>query len=70
MAEHPNAALLRRGHQAFSTDRAVALFKIKATRGGKTLDADYREVIRVRNDQAVEEWNFAFDQHTFDDFCS
>ena len=130
MAEHPNAALLRRGHRAFSAgdqatlaeviaknvlwhtagkapisgdyqgrqavfgffaklaelsngtltiedqdflaseDRAVALFKIKATRAGKTLDADYCEVVRVHNDQAVEEWNFAYDQYTFDDFWS
>ncbi len=123
MAEHPNAALLRRGHQAFSKgdqatlaeviaedvlwhtagkgmvsgpyhgrdavfgffaklaeltdgtltiedqdflacdERAVALFKIKATRGSKTLDADCCEVVRVQNSQVVEEWNFAFDQH-------
>ena len=128
MAEHPNAALLRRGHQAFSKgdqatlaeviakdvlwhtagkgavagdyhgrdavfgffaklaelsdgtmtiedqdflasdERAVALFKIKATRGSKKLDADYCEIVRVRNGQTVEEWNFAFDQYTFDDF--
>ena len=130
MAEHPNAALLRRGHQAFSKgdqatlaeviakdvlwhtagkgtvsgdyhgrdavfgffaklaelsdgtmtiedqdflasdERGVALFKIKATRGSKKLDADYCEIVRVRNGQAVEEWNFAFDQYTFDDFWS
>ncbi len=128
MAEHPNAVLLRRGHQAFSKgdqatlaeviaedvlwhtggkgpvsgdyhgrdavfgffakladltdgtltiedqdflasdERAVALYRIKATRGSKTLDADYCEVVRVRDGQTVEEWNFAFDQYAFDNF--
>ncbi len=130
MTEHPNAALLRKGHEAFSTgDRAtlteiiaedalwhvagkspfsgdylgrkgvfglfdkmaelssgtikiedhdflgtdqhaVALFKIIATRGGKTLDANYCEVVHWREGQVVEDWGLACDQNAFDEFWS
>ena len=130
MTEHPNAALLRKGHEAFSTgDRktlseiiaedalwhvagkspisgdyrgreavfgmfdklaelsggtikiedhdflgtdqhAVALCKIIATRGGKTLDANYCEVVHFREGQVVEDWVLAYDQYAFDEFWS
>ena len=130
MAEHPNAALLRKGHEAFSKgdmatlteviaqdtlwhvagkgplardykgreavfgyfkklselsggtmkiedhdflgtdDHAVALFKIMASRAGKTLDASFCEVVHWRNGQVAEDWGFAFDQYAFDEFWS
>ena len=130
MAEHPNAALLRKGHEAFSNgdmatlteiiaentlwhiagkgplagdyqgreavfgffkklgelaggtfkikdhdflgtdDHAVALFKMTAIRAGKTLDANFCEVVHWRNGQIVEDWGFAYDQYAFDEFWS
>lgn len=130
MAEHPNAALLRKGHEAFSNgdmatlteiiaedtlwhiagksplagdyqgreevfgffkkvseltggtfkiedhdflgtdDHAVALFKMTGDRGGKTLDANFCEVVHCRNGQIVEDWGSAYDQYAFDDFWS
>jgi len=130
MAEHPNAAMLRNGHKAFSNgdmatpteiiaedtlwhvagkgplagdyrgreavfgyfkklaemtdgtlkiedhdflgtdDHAVALFKIKATRAGKTLDANFCEIVHWRDGRVVEDWGFAYDQYAFDEFWS
>ncbi len=134
MAEHPNAALHRKGHEAFSTgdmatlteliaedtlwhtagrspiagdyrgrdavfeflaklaelsegtmkiqdhdflasdehadQHTVALFNITAARAGKTLDANYCEVVHWRDGQVVEDWGFAFDQYAFDEFWS
>ena len=130
MAEHPNAVLLRKGHEAFSNqdmatlteiiaedtlwhiagkgplsgdyqgrdavfgffkklgeltggtfkiedhdflgtdDHTVALFKMTATRAGKTLDANYCEIVHWRNRQIVEDWLFAYDQYAFDEFWS
>ncbi len=130
MAEHPNVALHRRGHEAFargdrntlariigentlwhiagkspvsgdyqgresvfgffdklaelsggtlkikdhdflgSDEHTVALFQISASRGGKTLEANYCEVVHWRDGQVVEDWGFAYDQYTFDEFWS
>ncbi len=130
MAEHPNAALLRKGHEAFSRgdretlteiiaedtlwhiagkspiageyrgreavfgffdkiaeltggtfkiedhdflgsdEHAVALFKMTATREGKTLKANFCEVVHWREGQIVEDWGCAYDQYAFDDFWS
>lgn len=53
-----------------SDERAVALFKVSATRAGKTLEADYCEVTRWRNGQVIEDWGFAFDQYAWDEFWS
>ncbi len=53
-----------------SETRSVALFRITATRGDKKLDADYCEVVRWENGQVAEDWGFAFDQSTFDEFWS
>ncbi len=130
MAEHPNAALHRRGHEAFargdrdtlaqiigenvlwhvagkspvsgdyqgregvfgffdklaelsggtlkikdhdflgSDEHTVALFQLSASRGGKTLEAKYCEVVHWRDGRIVENWGFAYDQYTFDGFWS
>lgn len=51
-----------------SPERAVSLCHVWARRDGKTLDADYCEVIRVRAGRIVEGWSFAFDQYAFDFF--
>lgn len=51
-------------------DRTVALFKIRGTRGDKKLDADYCEVCRWEQGRVVEDWGFAFDQYTHDEFWS
>ena len=51
-------------------DRTVALFRIKASRGDKQLDADFCEVVRWQNGQVVEDWGFAFDQYAYDEFWS
>ena len=130
MSEHPNAALLRRGHEAFSkgdmdtlseliaedtvwhwpgknlisgdyrgrtavfetfaklgeltgenlelldldflaTDKnTVALSKVVATRGDKTLEYKFCEVVHWRNGQIVEEWLYVDDQYAYDEFWS
>ena len=130
MAEHPNAALLRKGHEAFSRgdretlteiiaedtlwhiagnspvsgdyrgqeavfgffdklaelsggtlkienldflgndEHVVALFKMTATREGKTLDANLCEVGHWREGQIVEDWIFVYDQYAFNEFWS
>ena len=51
-----------------SPERAVSLCRVSARREGKTLDADYCQVIRVREDHIAEGWSFAFDQSAFDFF--
>ena len=51
-------------------DRTVALFRIKASRGDKRLEADFCEVVRWQNGQVAEDWGFAFDQHAYDEFWS
>ena len=51
-------------------DRTVALFRLTATRGDKTLNADFCEVVRWRDGQVIEDWGFAFDQYTYDEFWS
>ena len=51
-------------------DRTVALFKLTATRGDKKLNADACEVVRWSNGQVIEDWGFAFDQYTYDEFWS
>ena len=53
-----------------SEERTVALFRFTATRGDKTLNADLCEVVSWRDGQVIEEWLFAFDQYTYDDFWS
>ena len=55
---------------AHSHQHTVALFKITATREGKTLDANYCEVVHWRDGQVVENWGFAYDQYAFDEFWS
>lgn len=131
MAEHPNAALLRKGHDAFSKgdtdtlaqlfaedtvwhwpgrnplsgthrgrdsvlglfakmaemtngtlsidedhdflgsdDHAVALFRISATREGKTLRSNLCEVTHWHNGQVTEDWVSVDDQYAFDEFWS
>ena len=58
-------------HDFLGTDEhAVALFKITATRAGKTLDANFCEIVHWRNGQVAEDWGFAYDQYTFDEFWS
>ena len=52
------------------SDRTVALFKLKATRGEKVLDHDFCEVVRWENGKVAEDWGFAFDQYTYDEFWS
>ena len=51
-------------------ERTVALFTLTATRGDKTLNADFCEVVRWRDGQVIEDWGFAFDQYTYDEFWS
>ena len=131
MAEHPNAALLRKGHEAFSRgdtdtlsqlfaegtvwhwpgrnplsgthrgrdavlslfakmaemtngtlsidedhdflgsdEHAVALFRLSATREGKTLRANLCEVTHWYNGKLTEEWVSVDDQYAFDEFWS
>ena len=53
-----------------SETRCVALFRMTATRGDKKLDADCCEVVRWENGKVAEEWVFAFDQSTYDEFWS
>ncbi len=53
-----------------SETRSVALFRMTATRGDKKLDADCCEVVRWENGLVAEEWVFAFDQRTLDEFWS
>ena len=55
---------------AHSHQHTVALFRITATRGDKTLDANYCEVVHWRDGQVVEDWGFAYDQYAFDEFWS
>ena len=51
-----------------SDERAVSLCRVSGQREGKTLDADYCEVIRVGDGRIAEGWSFAFDQYAFDLF--
>lgn len=51
-------------------DRTVALFRLKGSRGTKHLEADFCEVVRWENGQVAEDWGFAFDQYTYDEFWS
>lgn len=51
-------------------DRTVALFRLKGSRGGKRLEADFCEVVRWENGQVAEDWGFAFDQYAHDEFWS
>ena len=51
-----------------SGDRTVALFKLKGRRGDKVLDHDFCEVVRWENGQVAEDWGFAFDQYSYDEF--
>ena len=53
-----------------SETRSVSLLRMTATRGDKKLDADCCEVVRWENGQVAEDWFFAFDQRTFDEFWS
>ena len=55
---------------AHSHQHTVALFRITAARTGKTLDANYCEVVHWRDGQVVEDWGFAYDQYAFDAFWS
>ena len=53
-----------------SDEHAVALLKMTATREGRTLNANFCEVVHWREGQIVEDWGSAYDQYTFDEFWS
>jgi len=54
-----------------STDKnTVALSKVVATRGDKTFDYKFCEVVQWRNGQIEEEWIFLNDQYAYDKFWS
>ena len=60
---------IQEDHDFLGTDgHGVALFRITATRGGKTLNVNACEVVHVRNGQVVEEWLSFDDQYAADDF--
>lgn len=129
MAEHPNAALHRQGHDAFrsgdveflrnlftedtvwhwpgkselggefrgrdavlallgkfgdevdsiefvdddflaSDTRTAGLGRMKVTKGDKTLDYEFCEVVRWEDGKVAEEWILVDDQYAYDDFWS
>ena len=51
-----------------SDDHSAAVYKVEATRPGKTLDGDLFELMRWRDGQVVEDWAFFDDQDAFDGF--
>ncbi len=58
-------------HDFLATDEhSVALFRVVATRGGKTLESRLCEVIHWRNSQIVEDWTSFDDQYGWDQFWS
>jgi ketosteroid isomerase-like protein len=53
-----------------SDEHSVVLSRATAQRGDRTLDANFIEVVRWRNGQAVEEWAVFEDQYAADEFLS
>ncbi len=59
-------------HQDYlgNDEYSVALFRTAATRSGRTSEFRVCEVIRWRNGQIVEEWEYFDDQYGWDAFWS
>ncbi|MFQ5873715.1 MAG: nuclear transport factor 2 family protein [Dehalococcoidia bacterium] len=58
-------------HDFLGTDEhSVALFRVEATRGGRTLGARFIEVVHWRNGQIAENWMSSDDQYALDEFWS
>ena len=54
-----------------ATDKnTVAISKVTATRGDKTTEYKFCEVVQWRDGQVAEEWIFVDDQYAFDAFWS
>ncbi len=75
LAELSEGTLQIHDHDFLASDshshqHTVALFRITATRAGKTLDANFCEVAHWKDGQVVEDWGCAYDQYAFDEFFS
>ncbi len=53
-----------------SDEHSVALARVTARRGDRTLDVSAIEVVRWRNGQVAEEWAVYEDQYSADEFFS
>ena len=72
IGELTNGTLKLHDHDFLASDHnhqhTVALFRVTATRAGKTLDAKLCEVVHWKNGQIVEDWTHVYDQYAFDEF--
>jgi hypothetical protein len=84
MDQHPNAARLRAGYDAFTSGDPQTLgvlddeivdhclrprSRSRRARGG-ALDAPGVNVVRLRDGKAVEFWSYSTDQYAVDEFRS
>ncbi len=71
MAELSGGTIRIKDHDFLGSDEhTIALFQITASREGKTLEANYCEIVHWRDGQVAEDWCVAFDQYAFDEFWS
>ncbi len=71
LAELSGGTIRIKDHDFLGSDEhTIALFQITASREGKTLEANYCEVVHWRDGQVAEDWGVAFDQYAFDEFWS